>query len=131
MITSLILAAVILTISLIEMYLMLRSSFLSRLKEVGIMRAIGIKKHDITTMFAGEIIAINLITVIPGIAFMYYIWSNIIKISDTLAKMYAVNPAVAIITFAMLMFFNLIIGLIPVASSMRKTPAEMLARTDI
>lgn len=130
-ITSLILAAVILTISLIEMYLMLRSSFLSRLKEVGIMRAIGIKKRDITTMFAGEIIAINLITVIPGIAFMYYIWSNIIKISDTLAKMYAVNPAVAIITFAMLMFFNLIIGLIPVASSMRKTPAEMLARTDI
>ena len=45
--------------------------------------------------------------------------------------MYTVNPAVAIITFAMLMFFNLIIGLIPVASSMRKTPAEMLARTDI
>ena len=129
--TSLILAAVILTISLIEMYLMLRSSFLSRLKEVGIMRAIGIKKHDIITMFAGEIIAINLITVIPGIAFMYYIWSNIIQISDKLQKMYAVNPMIALMTFILLMVFDLIIGLIPVITSMRKTPAEMLARTDI
>lgn len=129
--TSMILSAIILAISLIEMYLILRSSFLSRIKEVGTMRAIGLKKRDIRTMFAGEIIAITLITVIPGIAFMYYIWSNVIKISDTLQRMYLVNPLVAIITFAMLFIFNLIIGLIPVASAMRKTPAEMLARTDV
>ena len=43
-------AAIMLLISLIEIYLMLRSSFLSRIKEVGVLRAIGLKKKDIYKM---------------------------------------------------------------------------------
>ncbi len=44
-------AIVILIISLVEIYLMMRSSFLSCIKEVGILRAIGVKKSDIYNVY--------------------------------------------------------------------------------
>lgn len=129
--SALVVAGIILLISLIEMYLMLRSSFLSRIKEVGTLRAIGLKKKDIYRMFAGEIIVITLITAVPGIAIMYYALYNLVKITYFLEGMYMVNPMVALISFAIVLVFNLFAGLIPVYITMRKTPAEILARTDI
>ncbi len=129
--SSLIVAAILLAISLIEMYLMLRSSFLARIKEVGIMRAIGLKKKDIYRMFAGEIIVISVLTAVPGIALMYYILSNVVKITGYLESMYMVTPLVALISFAFVLLFNLLVGLMPVFRTMRKRPAEILARTDI
>ncbi len=44
--SSSLIAIIMLSISLIEIYLMIRSSFLSRIKEVGILRAISHKKTD-------------------------------------------------------------------------------------
>jgi len=38
---------------------------------------------------------------------------------------------IAGITFAIILLFNLLAGLIPVFMTMRKTPAQILARTDI
>ena len=128
---SLAVAGVLLLISLVEMYLMLRSSFLARIKEVGIMRAIGLKKKDIYRMFAGEILVITTVTAIPGIALAYYIMSNIIKITAYLQSVYMVNLLTAVVSFGLLLIFNLIAGLLPVFRTMRKTPAEILARTDI
>ncbi len=129
--SALIVAAIIMFIALIEMFLMLRSSFLSRIKEVGTLRAIGLKKRDIYRMFAGEIIVITLVTAIPGIAIMYYILSNVVTITYYLESMYQINMLVAVIAFLIVLVFNLLSGLIPVFFTMRKTPAQILARTDI
>ena len=38
---------------------------------------------------------------------------------------------VCVITFGVILLFNLIAGLIPVYVTLRKTPAQILARTDI
>ncbi len=129
--SALVVAGIILLISLVEMFLMLRSSFLSRIKEVGTLRAIGLKKKDIYRMFAGEILVITMITAIPGIAIMYYALFNLVKITDYLSGMYMINPLIAGISLAIVVVFNLLAGLIPVYVTMRKTPAEILARTDI
>ena len=129
--SALAVAGIIFLISLIEMFLMLRSSFLSRIKEVGTLRAIGLKKKDIYRMFSGEILVITLITAIPGIAVMYYVLYNLVKITYYLEGMYMVNPMIAGISLAVLVIFNLFAGLIPVYVTMRKTPAQILARTDI
>ena len=56
--SNVIFAIIIMSVSLIEIYLIVRSSFLSRIKEVGIFRAIGMKKIDIYKMFFGEIFTI-------------------------------------------------------------------------
>jgi len=129
--SSLVVAAVIMFISLVEMFLMLRSSFLSRIKEVGTLRAIGLKKKDIYRMFTGEILVITFITAIPGIALMYFILSQVVKITYFIEGLYMITPVVAAVTFAVILVFNLLAGLIPVNVTMGKTPAQILARTDI
>jgi ABC-type lipoprotein export system ATPase subunit/ABC-type antimicrobial peptide transport system permease subunit len=129
--SAIIVAAIIVLISLVEMFLMLRSSFLSRIKEVGTLRAIGLKKRDIYRMFIGEILVITFITAVPGIAVMYFLLSRFIAVTYYLQGMYFLSPGIAAITLAAILVFNLIAGLIPVFATMRKTPAQILARTDI
>lgn len=129
--SSLIVAGIIMLISLVEMFLMLRSSFLSRIKEVGTLRAIGLKKKDIYRMFTGEIMVITFITAIPGIAIMYFVLTQLVTITYYIEGLYIVSPVIAAITFGIILVFNLLAGLIPVFVTMRKTPAQILARTDI
>ena len=129
--SAIVVAAVIMIISLIEMYLILRSSFLSRIKEVGTLRAIGLKKGDIYGMFTGEILVISLITAVPGIAIMYLAISGLVRTTYYLEGVYMLSPSIAAITLGIILVFNLLAGLIPVFTTMRKTPAQILARTDI
>lgn len=122
-------ALVMLIISLIELYLMLRSSFLSKVKEVGVLRAIGLKQLDVSKMFIGEIIAITVVTSIPGLALMYGFITKLMELPK-IGSMYELNGSIVIAAFLVLLFFNLTVGLIPVVSTMRKTPAAILSRTD-
>lgn len=127
---TLLVCGIILIISLIEIYLMLRSSFLSRIKEVGVLRAIGLKKKDIYKMFVGEIIALTTLTTLPAMALMAYILNGISKV-PMIGEQYLMNPAVFLISFAIVAVFNLAAGLLPVFNTMRNTPAEILARNDV
>lgn len=129
-INTLIVAIVILSISLIEILLMIRSSFLSRIKEVGIYRAIGVKKSDIYKMFSGEIFAITIVASIPGISLMTYILYNLIGIKY-LEGMFMVNLFTYLLSIVLVLLFNLIVGLFPVYNTIRKMPAEILSRYDV
>ena len=128
--SALIVAAIMLGISLIEIILMTRSSFLSRIKEVGIYRAIGVKKSDIYKMFTGESFAITTLTSIPGVLFMSYCISVLSDI-NYIGKNYVMNIWVVLFCIGLLYVFNMVISLIPVFNTMRKTPAEILARHDL
>ena len=129
-VSSVIFAGVILAISLIEIYLMMRSSFLSRIKEVGVLRAIGIKRKDIYRMFLGETIAITTIASLPGIALMTYILKQISKISYV-DRMFIVNFKTVAISILIVYLFNILVGLLPLFKVVRKTPAKILARHDV
>ena len=128
--SSVIFAAVIMIISLIEIYLMIRSSFLSRIKEIGVLRAIGVKKRDIYRMFAGEIIAITTLASLPGILLMTYILNQVSHI-PYVGRMFIINFAVVGISILIVYLFNLIVGLLPLYRVLRKTPARILARHDV
>lgn len=124
------LGAIMLIISLIEILLMTRSSFLSRIKEIGIYRAIGVKKTDIYKMFLGEIFAITTMSSLVGILAMSYALGKMSQIS-MLSSMFAMNPVVLFGAIAVVYVFNSIVGLIPVFNTMRKPPAAILARYDV
>ena len=127
---KLVVAIVIILISLVEIFLMIRSSFLSRIKEIGILRAIGVKKTDIIKMFLGEIIAIATIGGLIGILFMAYMIKFLLRVSY-LKNMFVLNPQVILISIILMYSFNIIVGLIPVFNVLRKTPAQILSRHDI
>ena len=127
---TLFVSGIILVISLIEIFLMIRSSFLSRIKEIGILRAIGVKKSDIYKMFAGEIIAITTIAGVPGLilmAYMLFVLSQIKYLSSYIV----INSFLVVLSILFTYLFNLIMGLIPVYHTIRKRPAEILARYDL
>ena len=128
--STLILAGVILAISFIEIFLIIRASFLSRVKEVGVYRAIGVKKNDIYKMFIGEILAITTMASLPGFALMAYILHRISAISY-FSKMFLINPTVLGLSLVLIYGFNLVFGLLPVFRTIRKTPAAILSRTDV
>lgn len=128
--SSIIFASIILAISLVEIFLMMRSSFLSRIKEVGILRAIGVKKTDIYKMFVGEILAITSTASLLGILFMSYILSCITQIKY-LGGMFVINFWVILLSIILVYAFNIIVGLLPLFGVLRKTPAAILSRHDL
>ena len=130
MTSMLVMAGVILAISFIEIFPMIRASFLSRIKEVGVYRAIGVRKRDIYKMFSGEIIAITTIASIPGLLFMTLIISRVVKIA-AFENMFMINPGVFLVCLIVIFGLNFIFGLLPVWRTICKTPAAILARTDI
>ena len=130
MISSIVISGIMLVISLVEIYLIVRASFLSRIKEVGILRAIGVKKKDIYKMFLGEILAITLTASLFGVIFMGYILSSIVKL-PLINDNYLFNPLIVIICLIIIFSFNILVGLLPVFNTIRKTPAQILSRTDI
>ncbi len=127
---KLITAGVIISISLVEIFLMIRSSFLSRIKEIGILRAIGVKKTDIMKMFLGEIIAIATTAGLLGIFVMMYIIKTLMTIS-MFKNIFVLDLKVVLISIVIMYFFNIIVGLLPVFNVLRHTPASILSRHDI
>ena len=127
---NVIVASVIIAVSLIEIFLMMRSSFLSRIKEIGILRAIGVKKGDVIRLFLGEIIAITTLAGMLGIIIMSYIIKMLTSI-DMLASSFVLNIWVILISVIIMYTFNIIVGLLPVFNVLRHTPANILARHDI
>lgn len=129
-ISSLILAGVMLVISFIEIFLIIRASFLSRVKEVGVYRAIGVKKGDIYKMFMGEILAVTTIASMPGFAFMAYILSKLSQM-QWFEDMFYMDSMVLALCAVLIYGFNIVFGLMPVFRTIRKTPAAILSRTDV
>lgn len=109
---------------------MVRSSFLSRIKEVGIYRAIGVKKIDIYKMFFGEILSITTIASVPGVIFMAYVLNTLSSIKY-LSSYFVINSFNIIVTIIFVYLFNLLVGLLPVFNTIRKKPAQILSRYDL
>ena len=127
---SFIFAFIMVIVSLVEIYLIVRSSFLSRIKEVGIFRAIGVKKTDIYKMFLGEIFAITTIFSMLGVIFMTYIIKGLSKL-PLVGNNYYMDTSVFILVVLFIYVFNMLVGLLPVINTIRKTPAKILSRSDI
>ena len=126
----LVVGIVIIIISLIEVFLIMRASFLSRIKEVGTLRAIGVKKSDIYRMFEGEILAITAIASVPGWLLMNYVINKLQNVSS-IADMFVCNTQTVLLSLILILVFNLLFGLMPVFHTLIRQPAEILARTDV
>ena len=123
-------ALVMLIVSLVLIFLIIRSSFLSRIKEVGIYRAIGVKKLDIYKMFLAEILVITSIASMSG----YLLMALFLKKLTTLPYLgdnFVLDANVLLVSFFLIYIFNIIVGLLPIFNVIRKMPAQILARSDI
>lgn len=122
-------SAISLVVSSIMIGIITYISVLERTKEIGILRALGARKKDITRVFNAETFIIGLTSGIIGllIARVLIIPTNIIIENLTELKDVAkLNPNHALILLAISIMLTVIGGLIPSKIAAKKDPVEAL-----
>ena len=105
-------------------------SVLERTREIGILRAIGASKHDVSTVFNAETLIVGLISGVIGIgvSLLLIIPINAILYAATnIEGLHATLPvAGAVILVIISMILTLIAGIIPSRVAAKKDPVEAL-----
>ncbi len=113
------------------MYFIMRSSLISRIKEVGIYRAIGVSKKNLVFKFFAEALLLALLTVFIGYilsgAFIY----ACLGISSLVSSIFYYPLWMAASILLILIAVTIFAGILPVLLLLRKTPSEILAKYDI
>lgn len=101
-----------------------------RTKEIGILRAIGASKHDVSSMFNAETIIIGFISGLIGVIVTYVLCIPINIIIHKLTDLNNLNAflpvAAALILIAISVLLTLIAGIIPSRSAAKKDPVVAL-----
>ncbi|MBR2833830.1 MAG: ATP-binding cassette domain-containing protein [Bacilli bacterium] len=104
-------------------------SVLERIKEIGILRALGARKKDIKRVFNAETFIIGILSGLLGIFIAYlltYPVNNIIEELSGLANVAKLNPAHAALLILISMTLTIIGGAIPATIASRKDPVDAL-----
>ena len=121
--------AISLIVSSIMIGIITYISVLERTKEIGILRAIGASKKDISRVFNAETFIIGLISGLIGIGITVLLSIPINSLIYTLTGV-AVNVSLpvagGIILVAISMILTIIAGLIPAKMASKKDPVEAL-----
>lgn len=108
-------------------------SVLERTREIGILRAIGASKHDVSTVFNAETLIVGLTAGLLGIGVSELLTIPINFIIHSITSLDTLNayvpPVAAVILVAISMVLTLIAGVIPSRVAAKKDPVEAL-RTD-
>lgn len=121
---------VVLALMCLCVYFIMRSSFMSRIREVGILRAIGVTRKNLTFRFAVETGLLILLTLVLG-----YILSALFIASLSDAALFSTIfyfPAwMAIGLLVVITAVSLFFGVLPAITLLRRTPSEILSKYDI
>jgi putative ABC transport system permease protein len=101
-----------------------------RTKEIGILRAIGASKKDVSSMFNAETVIIGLSSGLTGVLFTYLLCIPINLILNLLTGLTTLNAILPLgaagILVAISVLLNLISGIIPSRSAAKKDPVVAL-----
>lgn len=122
--------AISLVVSSIMIGIITYISVLERTREIGILRAIGASKHDVSTVFNAETLLVGLTSGLIGVGVSYLAIIPINAIVYNLTHIEGLKaflpPQAAAILVAISMILTLIAGLIPSRVASKKDPVEAL-----
>ncbi|PKM64475.1 MAG: sulfate ABC transporter ATP-binding protein [Firmicutes bacterium HGW-Firmicutes-20] len=122
-------AAISLVVSLIMIGIITYISVLERTKEIGVLRALGARKKDITHVFNAETFIIGTVSGLLGIGIAYLLTFPInwfILDTTSLADVAQLQPLHAIFLLLISVILTLLGGLIPARMAAEKDPVEAL-----
>jgi ABC-type lipoprotein export system ATPase subunit len=121
---------VVLVLMCLCVFFIMRSSFMSRVREVGILRAIGVTKRNLTFRFAVETALLILLTLVLG--FILSTWFIGSLSGAALFSTLFYFPAwMALALLVLICAASMVFGVLPALLLLRKTPSEILSKYDI
>ena len=124
-------SAVLIGFSMVGFYFVIRSSLISRIYEVSVYRALGVKKNDIFVSFLIEIFVLTSISTFIG----YVIASlGLSKLSEGFIgefNFFTVNVLTFVLGLIIAYVINILAGMFPIFLLLKKTPAQILSQYDI
>jgi ABC-type lipoprotein export system ATPase subunit/ABC-type antimicrobial peptide transport system permease subunit len=116
---------------IVYVFLMTRSSMLGRIKEIGIYRSIGATKNDIYKIFLAEILALTTIGSLTGYLLMTYIVNRIEQALSGVMSIFHLTIPLFLAGIVGIYAINIVFGMLPIFTLLRKTPSEINAKYDI
>lgn len=122
-------AAVSLVVSLIMIGIITYISVLERTKEIGVLRALGARKKDISRVFNAETFIVGTLSGLLGIAIAYLLTfpvNVILEQATELVNVAQLNPLHALILVIISVLLTMLGGMIPAKIASKKDPVEAL-----
>lgn len=122
-------AAISLVVSLIMIGIITYISVLERTKEIGVLRALGARKKDVTRVFTAETFIIGSCSGLLGITISYLLTfpiNNVLKNLTDLEGVAKLNPLHAIMLLIISVSLTLLGGALPARMAAKKNPVESL-----
>lgn len=121
---------VIVIITLIALFFVLRASLAERINEIAVFRALGVRRIDITKTFMVEIFVITTVSFIVGYIFgMYYFTNMNTALYDS--NLIIFPPLFMVLGGLFIYGMSQLIGLMPVWGLLSKTPAQIMSSYDL
>lgn len=118
---------IIISASSVFLYFLMRSRLFSQIYEIGVYRALGIRKVNIYLIFMSEIIILTTISAVLGNGLVSWI---IFQLKKTLTEIYF-PWYLPFMSFGFMLGVNILVGLLPVWNLLRLTPSQILSKYDI
>lgn len=129
--TTAIQMAIAIAVSGLIFYFLVRSSMTKRVKEISILRSLGVSKYEVVSLFSLEYFILTLFTSFIGVLIGTYMINSLYNsfIGGMLGV--RITPLSIIVSILGIFITNILLALIPVLLLLRKTPASMLTNYDI
>lgn len=119
--------AIVLLLNIVFIYFIMRSSASSRMYKIGVYRALGVSKLSVINIFILEILFITLLSSIVGIVLLTI---AILQLNVSIISIYY-PMYIPLISIGVILMINILVGIMPIVMIVRKTPAQILNRSDL
>lgn len=121
---------IVLAVICICIFFIMRSALMNRVKEIGIYRAIGVSKSNITFRFMTEAIILATFTLTIGYAGATWLVRKLA--GSVITSQFFYYPWwLAVIVLVLIYGLTILFGTLPARLLLRKTPSEILSKYDI
>ena len=128
---QLVVMAVLLAVMSVCMYFIMRSALMSRIKEIGIYRAIGVSRRNLVFRFFIESLVLTALTVLVGFLLVSGALTVWLTVSPLMTELFFYPIWLALSILVILLGICLFCGTVPILLLLRKSPSEILAKYDI
>ncbi|MBQ9151220.1 MAG: ABC transporter ATP-binding protein/permease [Clostridia bacterium] len=121
---------VVLVLMCLCVFFIMRSSFMSRVREVGILRAIGVTKRNLIFRFAVETALLILLTLVLGYVLCAWFIGSLSG-AALFSTIFYFPLWMALALLILICAASMVFGVLPALTLLRKTPSEILSKYDI